>query len=169
MPLVTDERYWALFYMPLVTEDSYWVPFYMSSVIEERYWTLFYMPLYTFIHNLNELVQIANKMGFKKAVVLLGPPLLSSGQCSFLQIQMSGFDSLRYQIFWEAVGLERGPLSLVSTIEGLLERKSSGSVLEIWDYGRWDPSRWPRITLYTQNLALTSLTSGSVGIVRSRT
>jgi hypothetical protein len=25
-----------------------------------------------------------------------------------------GFDSRRYQIFWEVVGLERGPLSLVS-------------------------------------------------------
>jgi hypothetical protein len=33
------------------------------------------------------------------------------------------------------VGLERGPLSLVSTIEELLERKNSGSGLEIRDYG----------------------------------
>jgi hypothetical protein len=33
------------------------------------------------------------------------------------------------------VGLERGPLSLVSTIEGLLERKSSGSGLENGDCG----------------------------------
>jgi hypothetical protein len=33
------------------------------------------------------------------------------------------------------VGLERGPLSLVSTIEELLERKSSGSGLENRDYG----------------------------------
>jgi hypothetical protein len=32
-----------------------------------------------------------------------------------------GFDSLRYQIFWEVVGLERGPLSLVRIIEELLE------------------------------------------------
>jgi hypothetical protein len=38
-----------------------------------------------------------------------------------------GFDSRRYQIFLVVVGLERGPLSLVSTIEGLLERKSSSS------------------------------------------
>jgi hypothetical protein len=38
-------------------------------------------------------------------------------------------------------GLERGPLSLVSTIEGLLERKSSGSGLECREYGRSDPSR----------------------------
>jgi hypothetical protein len=36
------------------------------------------------------------------------------------------------------VGLERGPLSLVSTIEELLERKSSGSGLENRDYRRRD-------------------------------
>jgi hypothetical protein len=34
------------------------------------------------------------------------------------------------------VGLERGPLSLVSTIEELLGRKSSGSGLENREYGR---------------------------------
>jgi hypothetical protein len=39
------------------------------------------------------------------------------------------------------VGLELGPLSLVSTTEELLERKSSGSGLENRDYGRRDPSR----------------------------
>jgi hypothetical protein len=33
------------------------------------------------------------------------------------------------------MGLERGPLSLVSTTEELLDRKSSGSGLEHWDYG----------------------------------
>jgi hypothetical protein len=40
------------------------------------------------------------------------------------------------------VGLERGTLSLVNTIEELLERKSSGSGLENLDYGRRDPERW---------------------------
>jgi hypothetical protein len=60
-----------------------------------------------------------------------------------------GFDPRRYQIFWEVVGLERGPLSLVSAIEELCS---------------------PRDTLYLQNLALTSTSGGrSVGIVRSRT
>jgi hypothetical protein len=39
------------------------------------------------------------------------------------------------------VGLERGPLSPVSTIEELLERKISGSGLEIRDYGLKDPPR----------------------------
>jgi hypothetical protein len=34
------------------------------------------------------------------------------------------------------VGLERGPLSLVSTTEELLERNRSGSGLEIREYGR---------------------------------
>jgi hypothetical protein len=46
----------------------------------------------------------------------------------------------------------------VSTIEELLERKSSGSGLESREYG----------TIYPQKLALTSLTSGgrSVGLIR---
>jgi hypothetical protein len=99
------------------------------------------------------------------------PPLWSSGQSSWLQIQRSGFDSRRYQIFLEVLGLERGPLSLVGTTEKLLERKSSGSCLEIGEYSHGDPLRWPRRTLYPQKRALTSPTSGcrSLGIVRSRT
>jgi hypothetical protein len=63
------------------------------------------------------------------------PPLWSSGQGSWLQIQRYGFVSRRYQIFWGVVGLERGLLSLVSTIEELLERKISGSCLQNRDYG----------------------------------
>jgi hypothetical protein len=57
------------------------------------------------------------------------PPLWSSGQSFWLQIQRSGFDFYRDQIFW-VVGLERGPLSLVSTTEELLGRKSSCSGLD---------------------------------------
>jgi hypothetical protein len=75
------------------------------------------------------------------------PSLWSSGQSSWLEIQRSGFDSRLCQIMWEVVGLERGPLSLVSTTERLLERKSSGSGLENREYGRRDPSRWPGGTL----------------------
>jgi hypothetical protein len=37
-------------------------------------------------------------------------------------------DSRHYQIFWEVVGLERGPLSLVSTTEELLDRKVAAHV-----------------------------------------
>jgi hypothetical protein len=71
-----------------------------------------------------------------------------------------GFDSRRYQIFWEVVGLERGPLSLVRIIDQLLEWKSSGSGLENREYGREDSLRWPRDTLHPQKLALTPSTSG---------
>jgi hypothetical protein len=100
----------------------------------------------------------------------LRPPPWSSGQSSWLQIQRSGLDFRRYQILSEVADLERGPLSLVSTIEEPLERKS-GSGLEIREYGRRRPLRWPRGTLYPQKFALTSPTSGgrSVGIVRLRT
>jgi hypothetical protein len=44
------------------------------------------------------------------------PPLWSSGQISWLQNQRSGFDTRIYHIFWEVVGLERRPLSLLSII-----------------------------------------------------
>jgi hypothetical protein len=93
------------------------------------------------------------------------PPLWSSGHNFWLQIQGSGFDYRFYQIFWEVVGLERGPLSIVSTIE------ESGSGLESREYGCRDPSRWVRGSLYPQKFALTLPTSGgrSVGVVRSRT
>jgi hypothetical protein len=66
------------------------------------------------------------------------------------------------------VDLKRGPLSLVSITVELPERKSSGSGLESREYGRRDPSRWPRDTFYPQKLALTSPIGGarSVGIVR---
>jgi hypothetical protein len=96
------------------------------------------------------------------------PSLWSSGESFWLQIQRSEFNYRRYQILWQVVGLERGPLSHVSTTEELLERKSSDSGLE---NGRRDPSRWPRGILYPQKLPLTSPRSGrrSVGIVRSRT
>jgi hypothetical protein len=50
------------------------------------------------------------------------------------------------------VGLERAPLSLVSTTEELLERKSSGSGLENLEYGSRDPSRWPYDTSLCANV-----------------
>jgi hypothetical protein len=67
------------------------------------------------------------------AQCLAGPPLWSGSQSSWLVIQRSGFD------FLQVVGLERGPLSLVSTIEELLEKKSSGTGLENREYGRGNP------------------------------
>jgi hypothetical protein len=81
-----------------------------------------------------------------------------------------GFDSRRYQIFLSCSPLS--PVSLVRSIEELLEQKSSGS--------RYRKQRLTAVgtrcadhvtTLYPQKLALTSPTGGgsSVGIVRSRT
>jgi hypothetical protein len=69
------------------------------------------------------------------------------------------------------VGLERGPLSLVSATEELLERKKYRIQSRKPRIRRRDPSRWPRGTLYPQELALTSPINGgrSVGIVRSWT
>jgi hypothetical protein len=82
-----------------------------------------------------------------------------------------GLDSRHYQIFWEGVCLERGPLSLVSTIEELFGRNNRGFGVESPEYGRRNPLRWPRDNLHPQKLALTSPTSCgcSVGIVRLRT
>jgi hypothetical protein len=58
-------------------------------------------------------------------------------------------------------------IDLYILIDELLERKSCGSGLKIRDYGRRDPSCWPRATLHPQTLALTLPTScdRSVGIV----
>jgi hypothetical protein len=56
------------------------------------------------------------------------------------QIQRAGFDSRRYHVFSEVVGLEQGPLCFVSTIEKQLGTKSSGSGLENQEYGRRDLS-----------------------------
>jgi hypothetical protein len=98
--------------------------------------------------------------------------LSSSVQSSWLQIQRSGLYSRRYQIFWEVVGLERGPLSLVSKTEELLERKSNGFSVENRDYGSRRfyvlTARDPSIR---KTLILTSPTCGgrSVGRVRLRT
>jgi hypothetical protein len=99
------------------------------------------------------------------------PPLLSSGQSSWLQNQKFGFDCRRYHIFSVVVCLERSPHSLMSITEELLGRDSSGFRLENRDYSRRDPLRWLRGIVYPQKLARTLPTSDNrlIGIVRSRT
>jgi hypothetical protein len=64
------------------------------------------------------------------------------------------------------LGLERGPLSLVSTTEELLDRKVEAPV-----HKTENTAVGIRHALCPQTLALTSLTNGdrSVGIVRSQT
>jgi hypothetical protein len=84
-------------------------------------------------------------------------------------IQRFGFDSRHYQSFWE-VGLEQGPLSLVSTIEELLERKRSGSGLETEITSVGDPPRWLRDTPLSAKVGTSFADSCRlVGIVRLRT
>jgi hypothetical protein len=63
---------------------------------------------------------------FKLSFSLGGPPLWSSGQSSWLQIRRPGFDSRHYQK--KVMGLERDPLSLVSTTEELLDIKVAAPV-----------------------------------------
>jgi hypothetical protein len=75
-------------------------------------------------------------------------------------------------MYWEVMGPGRGPFDLMSTTEGLLERKSSGSRSRKTEITAAGIRRADYATpLYRQKLALTSPTSGgqSVGIVRSRT
>jgi hypothetical protein len=81
------------------------------------------------------------------------------------------FDSRRYKISWEVVGLERGPLSFENTTDELLGRKSIGSVQEIEITAVGIHYVDHATLIYLQNLALISPKSGrrSVGIVRSRT
>jgi hypothetical protein len=54
-------------------------------------------------------------------------PLWSSGQSSWLQNQRPRFDSRHYQKN-KVVGLERGPLNLMSTTEELLDKKVAAPV-----------------------------------------
>jgi hypothetical protein len=60
------------------------------------------------------------------------------------------------QVFW-LVDLERGPLSLESTIEELLGRNSSGSGIEIQGFGHRETfaltTRHPLLTTVGTNLA----------------
>jgi hypothetical protein len=77
-------------------------------------------------------------------------PLWSSGQSSWLQIRripgsITGTTK-------KVVGLERGPLNLVSATEKLHGSNSGVSGLESREYGRRDSSRWPRGTLHPQKV-----------------
>jgi hypothetical protein len=64
---------------------------------------------------------------FRNTNSFTGPPLWSSGQSSWIQIRRPGFDSRHYQKK-KVVGLERGPVSPVSTTEELLDRKVAAPV-----------------------------------------
>jgi hypothetical protein len=80
-------------------------------------------------HRVCGLCPSSGILNCKKHTVLVrpGPPLWSSSQSSWLQIRRPGFDSRHYEKK-KVVGLERGPLSLVSTTEELLDRKVAAPV-----------------------------------------
>jgi hypothetical protein len=94
--------------------------------------------------------------------------LWSSGQSSWIQIWRPGFDSRHYQKKNSGSGTESTQPREYNW--GATWQKSSGSCLENREYGRRDPSRWPRGSLYPHKLAITSPKSGgrSIGIVRLR-
>jgi hypothetical protein len=97
------------------------------------------------------------------------PPLWSSGHSSWLQIRRSG--SIPGTTRKKSNGSGTGSTQPSEYNWGATWQKSSCSCLENREYGRRDPSSWPRVTLCPQKLATTSPTSGgrSVSIVRSRT
>jgi hypothetical protein len=59
-------------------------------------------------------------------IIIIDKPLWISGHSSWLQIRRPGFDSRHYKK--KVVCLVRGPLSLVSTTEELLDRKVAAPV-----------------------------------------
>jgi hypothetical protein len=67
---------------------------------------------------------------FPQGKLTMWPPLWSSDQRFWLQIQRSRVRFPALLDFWQVGGLQRGPLSLVITTEELLEKRSSGSGLE---------------------------------------
>jgi hypothetical protein len=91
-------------------------------------------------------------------------------QSSWLLIRRPGFDSRHYQKK-KVVGPGTGSTQPRENNWVATWWKSSGSCLENREYGRRDPSRWLRGTLYPQKFAITSPTDGgrSVGVIRSRT
>jgi hypothetical protein len=78
-------------------------------------------------HNFRIYLDVSISTKFHGVISQMRPPLWSNGQSSWLQIRRPGFYSRHYQKK-NVVGLERGPLSLVSTTEELLDRKVAAPV-----------------------------------------
>jgi hypothetical protein len=122
-----------------------------------------------FLHVAKIVLYVHNKCKFLAAIIR--PPLWSSGQSSWIEIQRSSFWFPAIPDFLRSSGSRTGSTQPRKTIVELLGRNSSGSGLENREYCRGNPLRWPRDTLHPQKFALTLPTCGgrSVGIVRLRT
>jgi hypothetical protein len=105
----------------------------------------------------------------KKNVYVVWSPLWSSVRV--LGYRSGGPGSIPGTTKKNVVGSGTGSTQPREYNWGATWKKSSGSCPENREYGRRDPSRWPRGTLYPQKLAITSPTSGGrlVSIVCSRT
>jgi hypothetical protein len=133
-----DRWVWILF----KAENTHWIYAAVGMINKADTFAIYYFRKSEIHHNNSSNRKEGS--GFRRESKYRQSTLWSSGQGSWLRIQRSGFDSRRYQVFWEVVGLEQGPLSLLSTTVELLGRNSSGSGLESREY-----------TLHPQKLALT--------------
>jgi hypothetical protein len=95
---------------------NYWATF-LSLYLKTKMLSCFWSILHNKWTRDNEGEVHFISVHYSKCVFTFWPPLSSCSPSFCLQIQKSGFDSRRYKIFWEVVGLERGPLSLVSETE----------------------------------------------------
>jgi hypothetical protein len=114
------------------------------------------MPLYTFLHNLLDvLVQMA----------------LQTQQFTQMLVTVHDTRNSRKSVMASAVSIlgVRKNKTMLSWAIAPCCKPNPG--LQNREYGRGDPMRWPRDTLSPQKLALTLPTNGgrSVGIIRSRT
>jgi hypothetical protein len=129
------------------------------------------MELYLQIRTAWYLIKYGNNFTFLIPLWLYWQPLCSSGQSSWLQIQRPRVRFPGLPDFLRSSGSGTGSTQPREYNWRAAWKKISGSGLKNRDYGRMEPSRWPRDNLYQQKLALTSPKSGgrSVGIVRSWT
>jgi hypothetical protein len=111
--------------MQLISYTSWYFIFIIFNGIYTTYVLIKTLPV--LIETLRNIVDWATLLQAGKSRVRFPMRLLEFSVTSGLVVRVpgyrsrgSGFDSRRYQIFWEVVGLERGPLSLMSTIEELL-------------------------------------------------
>jgi hypothetical protein len=114
-----------VFFILYVFRDKY-----LGEKLQNRYFMREFPNLFKFTMMVCSLQVFNSNLKDVYCNVFLRPPLWSSGQSSWLQIQRSRVRFPHYQIFfWEVGGLERGLLSLVMITEQLFQG-NSGSGLE---------------------------------------